>query len=218
MKKCLILFLVAAAARGVCAGTPKYIFLFIGDGMSTPQRMIADEFSRKRDGRQLLINTLPYHATTRSCSADSLVTDSAAAATAIACGTKTANGKLGVDVDNKPLESVAEAAAKSGRKVGIVTSVTINHATPGGFYAHRGHRSQGYAIGLDLIASNFDYFAGGGFGKFADDKKAKEYRGGLYELVKQAGYTLTTNRAEFEQLKPGAGKVFARGSLERTFS
>ena len=214
MKKCLILFLVAAAALGVCAGTPKYIFLFIGDGMSTPQRMIADEFSRKRDGRQLLINTLPYHATTRSCSADSLVTDSAAAATAIACGTKTANGKLGVDVDNKPLESVAEAAAKSGRKVGIVTSVTINHATPGGFYAHRGHRSQGYAIGLDLIASNFDYFAGGGFGKFADDKKAKEYRGGLYELVKQAGYTLTTNRAEFEQLKPGAGKVFARGSLD----
>lgn len=212
MKIRILALLIVAAALELGAGSPKYIFLFIGDGMSTPQRMMADEFSRKRDGRQLVINTLPYHATTRSCSANQLVTDSAAAATAIACGTKTANGKLGVDPEDRPLESVAEVAKKRGRKVGIVTSVTINHATPGGFYAHRSRRSQGYAIGLDLIASNFDYFAGGGFGNYADDRKAPEYRGDLYELLKQNGYTLTTTRAEFEKLRPGVGKVFARGN------
>ena len=192
---------------------PKYVFLFIGDGMSFPQRMIADEFSRKSGNGQLVINTFPCHATTRTCSASSLVTDSAAAATAIACGVKTVNGKLGVDPDDKPLESVAEVAKKHGRKVGIVTSVTINHATPGGFYAHQSHRGKGYEIGLDLIKSNFDFFGGGGLsGKFADDKKSPAYRGNIYDLARKAGYTVISTKAELEALRPGCGKVFARGA------
>ena len=214
MKKFLFLLLfVFVVAFAVSAGnSPKYIFLFIGDGMSTPQRMMADEFSRKSGHGQLAMNTLPFHATTRTCSASSLVTDSAAAATAIACGEKTKNGKMGVDAQDRPLESVAEVARKSGRKVGIVTSVTINHATPAGFYAHRTHRSQGYAIGLDLIASEFDYFGGGGLGKYADDKKAKEYKGNLYELAAKAGYKVVSTKAGLMALTPGCGKVFARGA------
>ena len=204
-----VFFVLAAAAAGA---PPKYIFLFIGDGMSTPQRMMADEFSRKSGHGQLAMNTLPFHATTRTCSASSLVTDSAAAATAIACGAKTMNGKLGVDPGNRRLESVAEVARKCGRKVGIVTSVTINHATPGGFYAHREHRSMGYAIGLDLIGSGFDYFGGGGLGKYADDRTAKEYKGNLYDLAAKAGYKVVSTKAELLALKQGCGKVFARGA------
>ena len=210
MKKSFLLMLTVFAALMLCAEPPKYVFLFIGDGMSTPQRMIADEFSRAKGEGQLVMNTLPVHATTRSCSASSLVTDSAAAATAIACGTKTRNGKLGVDPEDKRLESVAEVAKKCGKKVGIVTSVTINHATPGGFYAHQTSRTLGYEIGLDLIASDFDYFAGGGLSK-ADDKKSKNYRGNIYELAAKSGYTVTSTKAEFEKLAPGCGKVFARG-------
>ena len=204
-----VFFVLASAAAGA---PPKYIFLFIGDGMSTPQRMMADEFSRKSGHGQLAMNTLPFHATTRTCSASSLVTDSAAAATAIACGEKTRNAKLGVDPGNRRLESVAEVARKCGRKVGIVTSVTINHATPAGFYAHREHRSMGYAIGLDLIGSGFDYFGGGGLGGYADDRTAKEYKGNLYELAAKAGYKVVSTRTEFTALKPGCGKVFARGA------
>ena len=207
MKKCFLLLLAVFAALALCAEPPKYVFLFIGDGMSTPQRMLADEFSRARGEGQLAMNTFPVHATTRSCSANSLVTDSAAAATAIACGVKTNDGKVGVDPQNNRLESVAEFARKNGKKVGIVTSVTINHATPAGFYAHRSHRNQGYEIGLDLIDSGFDYFAGGGFGKFADNKKSASYRGSLYELAAKGGYTVVRNRAEFEKLRPGCGKV-----------
>ena len=92
----------------------KYVFLFIGDGMSTPQRMIAEEFSKKLGRGPLEINNLPYHGTTRTASANSLVTDSAAAATAIACGVKTYNGAIGVDVNKKRVESVAEVAKKTG--------------------------------------------------------------------------------------------------------
>ena len=208
----MLLFFAVVVVFSVSAGnSPKYIFLFIGDGMSIPQRMMADEFARMRGDGQLAMNTLPFHATTRTCSASSLVTDSAAAATAIACGVKTLNGKMGVDPQDRRLESVAEAAKKSGRKVGIVTSVTINHATPAGFYAHRSHRSQGYAIGLDLIDSGFDYFAGGGFGKYADDKTAPEYKGSLYELAAKAGYKVVSTKAGLMALRPGCGKVLARG-------
>ena len=100
MKK-LILFLLLLSAVVLYGRNPKYVFLFIGDGMATPQRMVADEFSRKIGRGQLVINTLPSHATTRTSSSSSLVTDSAAAATAIACGEKTKNGRIGMDHDGK---------------------------------------------------------------------------------------------------------------------
>ena len=178
--------------------------------MSVPQRMTADEFARKAGLEPLAMNRLTHQATTRTCSADSLVTDSAAAATAIACGEKTKNHWLGVDAAGRRLESCAEVAKKSGKKVGIVTSVTINHATPGGFYAHRKDRGMAYAIGLDLIASGFDLFAGGGLDRPDDkNKKNKLYKGNVYDLAAESGYTVIRNdRKAFESLKSGCGKVW----------
>ena len=199
-----------SAERG--AEKPKYVFLFIGDGMATPQRMIADEFSRKLGRGQLAINTLPYHATTRTSCSNSLVTDSAAAATAIACGEKTRSGRLGISSDGtRKLDSVAKVAKRNGKKVGIVTSVTINHATPAGFYANRKSRGEYYAIGLDLIASEFDYFGGGGVAKH-NDGTAPEYRGDIYKLAAQAGYKVIRTKKDLLALRPGCGKVLARGS------
>ncbi|MBR7103957.1 MAG: alkaline phosphatase [Lentisphaeria bacterium] len=212
MKKFLLLFLAAVCVTALYGKNPKYVFLFIGDGMATPQRMVAEEFSRASGRGKLTINTLPSHATTRTGSASSLVTDSAAAATAIACGEKTNNGRIGMDSSGKrKLESVAYVARKKGKKVGIVTSVTINHATPAGFYAARPSRSQYYQIGLDLIASGFDYFGGGGVAKH-DDKKSPEYKGNIYQLAADAGYKVVSTRKELAALKPSVGKVLARGA------
>ena len=112
--KRMILLVVVFACACAGAGVPKNIILFIGDGMSTPQRMTADEFVRKQGRAPLVINRLPFQATTRTCSASSLVTDSAAAATAIACGTKTYNHGIGVDAGGKPIVSCAEVAKKAG--------------------------------------------------------------------------------------------------------
>lgn len=115
----------------------KYVFLFIGDGMSIPQRMLTDEFLQRTDKRQLLINRLPNQAVTTTMAADSFITDSAASGTAIACGEKTNVGRIGMDSTGiRRLQSVAELARDNGRKVGIVTSVTLNHATPAAFYGH----------------------------------------------------------------------------------
>jgi len=213
MKKLLTLTLVFCALMlSAAENKPKYIFLFIGDGMSTPQRMIANEYAKRTDHGPLTINTLKFHATTYTASSNALVTDSAAAATAIACGEKTNNGTLGLTpAGDRKLVSSAEIAHKNGKKVGIVTSVIINHATPAGFYAHRKNRSMYYGIGLDLIDSGFEYFAGGGFGGHHDKKDDKDYKGNLYDLAAKAGYKVCRDKASFEALKAGDGKVLAVG-------
>jgi len=185
------------------SAAPKYVFLFIGDGMSLPQRMAADEYSRRIYGRQLEMNVMDEAAVTRTCSASSLVTDSAAAATAIACGVKTTNGFVGMDPASNAVYSCAVAAKKAGKKVGIMTTVPITHATPAGFYAHRPSRGDSEGIAEDLIVSGFDYFAGGGFAVKDYDSPSN-----LYLRAERAGYKLVDNRKGFDALKPGDGKAF----------
>ena len=192
---------------------PKYVFLFIGDGMSIPQRMVTEQFSKLTRGKGLAINNLQCQGVTTTSSADSFITDSAASGTAIACGEKTNNGRIGMDAEGtRRLESSAEVAKAAGKKVGMVTSVTINHATPASFYAHNVSRVNYYQIGLDLIASGFDYFGGGGV---AHNNKTDDpmYKGDIYDLAAEAGYIVARNRAEFEAITPGAGKkVLASGA------
>lgn len=213
---CAICFFAALSAF---AANPKYVFLFIGDGLSVPQRMIADEYSRKEGNGQLAMNVLPYTATTRTCSYNSLITDSAAAATAIACGEKTKNHYVGVDHNNKRLVSCAEVAHKAGRKVGIITTVTLTHATPAGFYAHVDNRGGMYQISLDLADSGFDFFAGGGLD--VSSSGAKRHRkfkqfGEPYKYISSKGYRIVTTKDEFLALKPSDGKIitkFTNGAL-----
>jgi hypothetical protein len=127
MKKLFLFFLlICAVVLSAGEKLPKYIILFIGDGMSTPQRMMAEEFSRKTGKGELVINHFPFHASTRTVSTSSLVTDSAAAGTAIACGTKTANGRIGVSPDGKiRFESVAELAKKKNVSINLLGGMLI---------------------------------------------------------------------------------------------
>ncbi|MDR0327884.1 MAG: alkaline phosphatase [Planctomycetaceae bacterium] len=208
---CLLTFITLTVSAAEVQPV-KYVFLFIGDGMSIPQRMMAEEYMQKTENRGLKINDMPYQSITRTHAAgDQYITDSAAGGTAIACGTKTKNGTLGLAPDGNRLESIAELAKKNGRKVGILTSVTINHATPAAFYAHNNSRSSDYEIGLDMIASGFDYFGGGGIAS-SDNKDSKEYRGNIYDLAKEAGYTVCRTPETIQALKPGAGKVMSFGA------
>lgn len=172
----------------------KYIILFIGDGMSLPQRMLADEYNKRLYGNGLAINQFPYMGYTKTNSANSFITDSAASGTAIACGTKTDNHFLGVDSKRNRLESVAEFAKKNGYAVGILSSITINHATPASFYAHIDNRDNYYAIGKDLVKSDFDYFGGGGV------NSANGRDGNIYELAKKEGYTVAHGKDEIRKL------------------
>lgn len=218
MKNGIFRFLLAVAIvlslATVCAEEVKpvkYVFLFIGDGLSIPQRMMTEEFLRRTEKCGLLINEFESQGLTTTQAADAFITDSAASGTAIACGEKTNNGKIGMDASGKRrLESVAEVARDHGRKVGIITSVTLNHATPAAFYAHNASRGNYYQIGLDLVNSGFDYFGGGGIAK-SNDKKDPLYKGNILELAEAAGYTVSNGKEGFAALKPGAGKVISIG-------
>ena len=212
---------IAALAIGISwlsamGGAPRYVFLFIGDGMATPQRMVAEEFAAAVGHGDLAMNRLPYQVTTRTKSANAIITDSAAAGTAIACGVKTDNGMLGIRPDGSRVASVAELAKAAGMKVGIVTTVTIVHATPASFYAHNRNRAASYQIALDLVESGFDYFAGGGvYGKY-DQKDDPKYRGNVFDLARKAGYVVTRDdKAAWAALKPGtkAWSVFGDNGM-----
>lgn len=216
MKSKMALALAAVLATGwVLAATPKYVLLFIGDGMSVPQRMIAEQYAKQTGYGPLAMNHLPVQGTVRTSSANAIVTDSAAAATAMACGEKTNNGFVGLDSARHPLVSCAEVAHRAGRKVGILTTVTITHATPAGFYAHRENRGLTYQIGLDLVNSGFDLFAGGSVNG-SDKRKDPCYKGSIYTLATNAGYRMVWNAKDFRALKPGDGKawyVACRGEM-----
>jgi alkaline phosphatase len=141
----------------------KYIFLFIGDGMSTPQVQAASQALAAAGRAPLVFADFPVCGFAHTNDVHGDVTDSAAAATAISCGVKTSNGCLGLSPNGTRLTSVAETLRDEGRKIGVLTTVSLDHATPAGFFAHVVSRRDYAAIADDLFASGFDYFAGGGF-------------------------------------------------------
>lgn len=89
-------------------------------------------------------------------SANNRVTDSAAAGTALACGSKTNNGTLGLDPRGGRLQSLIEWAVAEGMPAGIAVKCHLQHATPAAFYAHVPDRGDEKAITRDLLASNID--------------------------------------------------------------
>lgn len=140
----------------------KYVFYFIADGISVNHIRGTEMYNAAVYGRDSVLSFSRFTVRTlvTSHSATSAVTDSAAAATALATGVKTRNGSLGVDVSERPVTNIAEVASRRGYKVGIATNVGINHATPSAFYAHSPSRSDYTTITDQLIASDVDFAAG----------------------------------------------------------
>ena len=207
---------------------PKYVFLFIGDGMSYPQIQATSDYlgaltdedywqaapSLDDNGGAILdgpqyLNFMGFAAAGSAVTYDSnsFCPDSASTATSIATGHKTYSGTIGVDeTASQEYATIAEQLkAQKGWEIGIISSVTINHATPAAFYAHQASRNDYYEIGLDLIDSGFDYFAGAGFSKpTGPDGDQTD----LYQLVEEAGYTVARTQAEVEGITADTEKVF----------
>ena len=213
MKKFLLAFaLLAVFILPTQAQQPKYVFYFIGDGMGVNQVLGTEMYQSELKGEigvtPLLFTQFPYATVAHTFSASNGVTDSAAAGTALATGNKTKNGAIGVNKDMAEVSSVAVWAKNNGYKVGISTSVSIDHATPASFYAHENSRNNSYQIGLDLIESNFDFYAGSDFvnpnNKNAKDGKTYE---SLYDLTAKAGYTLARGYKDYQKKAKKAQKM-----------
>jgi alkaline phosphatase len=192
------------------AGQAKYVFYFIGDGMGVNYIDATEAYlsalKNERGTGQLLMTTFPSATFVTTYSADDDVTDSAAAGTALATGTKTNNGFIGLTPDKNRIETIAEKAKKAGKKVGIASTVPINHATPASFYGHQPKRNMYYEISQDLLKSNFDFFGGSGFynrNKFYNKTEAPD----IFPLIEQAGYYIAKGMDDFKANSQKSDKV-----------
>ncbi|MCL2761897.1 MAG: alkaline phosphatase [Treponema sp.] len=206
------LFLFAGCCNSNRDGQVKYLFLFIGDGMGMAQINAAEVFATARSSSEITVTHLDFSAfpvtgLTTTHDAGSFITDSASAGTAIATGRKTLNGVINMDVGKtEKFKSIAEYAHEAGMKVGIVSTVTLNHATPACFYAQSPSRNDYYDIAVQLATSPFDYFGGGSIdqrrGRNNDQLDAAE-------IATANGFTYIDTIEGFNALKRGAGKVIA---------
>ncbi len=182
----------------------KYVFFLVGDGLGIPQRMATEAYA----GRKLLMDTFPAQGLTTTHANDRFITGSAASATALATGVKTNINYIGVDPEFKRLSTIAEMAKQQGKRVGIISSVSIDHATPAAFYAHVKHRKMVHEIDVALAQSGFDFFGGGGL-MDPEGKKSKNPLGDALEMARQNGYTIVDNKKDFLALDKNSGKVIA---------
>jgi alkaline phosphatase len=137
--------------------------------------------------------------------AGSYITDSASAITAMITGQKTLSGVITMDTGkSQKLTTLAEEAKAAGMKVGVLSTVSLDHATPAGMYAHTPSRSKYYEISLELAESGFEYFAGGGF-RYPTGKEKNQKS--IFDILAEKGYTVVQSREEFEKLTPPAEKV-----------
>ena len=209
------------------AQAPKYVFLFIGDGMSYPQIQSTSDFLGALDDEDYwqaqpslddnqgaildgpeYLNFMNFEAAGSAVTYDSnsFAPDSASTATSIATGYKTYSGSINVDETGTiSYETIAEKLRdQKDWEIGVITSVNLNHATPAAFYAHQASRSSYYEIGLELVASDFDYFAGGGL---LDPTGSEGDQEDLYALAAEAGYTVARTHAEAEAVDASTEKA-----------
>ena len=227
----IVLFFVGIGAAA--EKKAKYIFIFIGDGTSIPQRNAAELFLASQNSskdlelavlraenkfpqgngvtdfkpsiQRMLMSTFPGQGFSSTYSSNSLITDSSSSGTAIATGFKTRDGVVAMDPAVKEkYVSMAKMARDKGMKVGIISTVSIEHATPASFYACSPHRDLYYEIALQIPESRFNFFGGGGF---KQPKGAKKDQKDIFEVLKEAGYTAYTTREGFDSIKAGDDKI-----------
>lgn len=165
------------------------VIFMIGDGMGLEQVSCAWVLNRGK----LNLDNMPYTGISRTYSTSSLITDSAAGGTALACGQKTANSKVGEDQHGEPIYSMLVNAQQLGKKTGVVVTCHLADATPADFCCHSFDRYYYDEIIADYAESGVDYIAGGGryyFGPKREDDRD------IVEEMKAKGYNYATTKEE----------------------
>ncbi|MGL5683315.1 MAG: alkaline phosphatase [Marinifilaceae bacterium] len=167
----------------------KYIFYFIGDGMGSAlvhgTQLFLAEQKDKIGVEELSFTDFPVHNSVITHSSFNAITCSAAGGTAMSCGERTSNGTIGMDAcHTRALTNIAQVARDNGFGVGILTSVSIDHATPAAFFAHQPRRSMSYEIACEGIGSGIDVLGGSGFLETVSDNNDIN----IYERYREKGY------------------------------
>ncbi|TLD30072.1 alkaline phosphatase [Venturia nashicola] len=190
------------------------LIMMVSDGMGPTSLSMTRSFKQHKFGlpysEQLVIDGhLIGQSRTRSSS--SLVTDSAAGATAFSCGSKSYNGAISVLPDGTPCGTVLEAAKKAGYMTGLVVTTRITDATPACFAAHVNMREEEDRIAEQLMGDYplgrvVDLILGGGRCHFLPNTTEGSCRGDGKDMIKageKAGFNYINDRAGFDGLKLG---------------
>ncbi|MBK1730222.1 alkaline phosphatase [Thiococcus pfennigii] len=194
------------AVTTLASAAPKYVFFFLGDGMSATQIQATEAYLTTINGgdatvaedllrpeNRLNMSKMPVLGMQTTYDAYALMTDSASSATAFASGIKTKSGTIGMDADlTTNYKSIAELAHEKGMKVGVLSSVSLNHATPAAYYANVPSRNDYYGIAGMLADSGYEFFGGGGLHR-ADTA--------LWDYLAGQGYTVLNDRDSILALK-----------------
>lgn len=196
----LSVFFVQYSSAGDKTGqetTPqvKNVIIMIGDGMGVSQ-VYAGLTANKGS---LHLEQCQFIGFSKTYSANNYITDSAAGGTAIACGTKTKNGAIGVDVDGNPVKSILEYAAENGLSTGVVASCAVTHATPASFVAHQPSRKMEEEIAVDFLNSDITVFIGGGK-RYFDARSDNE---NLLDKLEAKGFQVALNMDDVKKVTTG---------------
>ncbi len=208
----LCLLLVAACVQA--APAPKNIILLIGDGMGVGPISCARAAAAPD---QLAMDEFPVTGFAITYPANKLVTDSAAAGTALATGAKTNNGMISMDPEGNVLKNIREVAQEIGKATGIISTKPVVDATPAVFASHVKNRGEGLEIASQMTACGVDVILGGGseffLPKTVEGGAREDGRDLLQEAAKQ-GYEICTDAVAMDASK--SNKIiglFNKGAL-----
>jgi len=202
---CLFAAAVLLLPSAVLAGQAKNIILMIGDGMGPSHFGAAWLYSTKLLGKELRMVEVMKSGRTAyiaNDTADSMVTESAAAATQIACGLKVPARAVGMGPDGKtPFKTLLEIAKDKGMATGLVTTSGITDATPASFSAHVEHRSDEFSVAVQEIQLGVDVLQGGRKQFFLPEAAGGVRKDGknVIDEARAAGYTVVGTASELQQ-------------------
>lgn len=169
------------------------IILMIGDGMGLTQ-ISSGMYS---NNNSTALENFQYVGLSKTHSYDNLVTDSAAAGTAMSSGEKTQNKVLGLDHKGNPIKSILSICQDKGYSTALVATSNILHATPAAFFANIDYRYNYEPIAVQMTKSGVNYFVGGGEKYF----NSREDKRNLINEMTKNGYEIVYNISDFEKSK-----------------
>lgn len=182
---------------------PKNIILFIGDGMGVAQIFAGIT----ANGGSLNLNHMKHIGFSQTQSTNNYITDSAAGGTALACGTRTNNGVIGMDPEGKPVKSILHISEENLKATGLVSTSAITHATPASFIAHQPSRNMYEAIAADFLKTDIDLFIGGGEDHFKERQDNRD----LTEELKTKGYSVFSGLDAAQETSKAPMAIFTAG-------
>ena len=212
-------------ATSAMAKEPKYVFFFLGDGMSNSQIQAAEAYlatTHAIDNRlpigpepgqlnaahllnpynRLNMTQMPVAGMQTTYDSFALMTDSASSATAFAGGIKTRSAVIGMDnTMTTSYKSIAQLAHERGMKVGIISSVPLNHATPAAYYASVPNRGLYNDIAAQMVETGYEFFGGGGILSPEGPARDGDTNHNIWEFLADEGYTVLNDRNSIMNLK-----------------